>query len=35
MLRRALKWDPAAELFPGDREANQLLDYTMRQPWML
>jgi predicted dehydrogenase len=34
-LRRPLKWDPAAEQFLGDREANQLLNYTMRQPWTL
>jgi predicted dehydrogenase len=35
MLRRPLRWDPAAERFPGDDEANRLLDYTMRQPWKL
>jgi predicted dehydrogenase len=34
-LRRPLKWDPAKEEFPDDSEANKLLDYEMREPWML
>ena len=34
-LRRELKWDAAARQFPGDGEANQRLDYAMRQPWKL
>ena len=34
-LRRPLTWNPAQEHFVGDDEANKLLDYTMREPWML
>jgi predicted dehydrogenase len=34
-LGRKLKWDPAAEQFPGDGAANALLDYEHRQPWVL
>lgn len=34
-LRRPLKWDAAKEQFPGDDEANKLLDCTMRGDWKL
>jgi predicted dehydrogenase len=32
-LQRPLKWDPVRNQFPGDPEANRLLDYTPRPPW--
>jgi len=32
-LGRKLAWDPAAERFVGDAEANRLLERTMRVPW--
>lgn len=32
-LGRPLRWDPAAECFPGDDEANRLLAEPMRAPW--
>ena len=32
-LGRRLKWDPAAETFPGDAEAASRLDYSHRAPW--
>ena len=34
-LRRKLAWDPAAEQFVDDDEANRLLSRPMRQPWTL
>ena len=34
-LRRPLKWDPIKEEFPGDEEANRLLDRARREPWQL
>jgi hypothetical protein len=32
-LGRKLKWDPQAEQFVGDDEANRQLDYPHREPW--
>ncbi|HSA95666.1 MAG TPA: gfo/Idh/MocA family oxidoreductase, partial [Acidobacteriota bacterium] len=32
-LGRKLKWDPEAERFIGDDEANRRLDYPHRAPW--
>jgi len=34
-LRRSLKWDAAAQQFPGDEEANRFLDRARREPWQL
>lgn len=34
-LRRSLKWDAAAQQFPGDDEANRLLDRARREPWQI
>jgi len=34
-LQRPLKWDPAAEQFVGDDEANRMTERTMREPWRL
>jgi predicted dehydrogenase len=34
-LGRKLRWDPAAEQFPGDAEANRYLARAMRAPWHL
>jgi hypothetical protein len=32
-LKRPLKWDPVAERFPDDDEANRLLSFARRPPW--
>jgi len=34
-LKRPLKWDPVAEQFVGDDEANRWLDRPMREPWRI
>ncbi|HEX4147621.1 MAG TPA: Gfo/Idh/MocA family oxidoreductase, partial [Pirellulales bacterium] len=34
-LRRSLKWDAATQQFPGDAEANRLVDRARREPWQL
>jgi len=32
-LERSLKWNPSAEEFSGDAEANRLRSRAMREPW--
>jgi hypothetical protein len=34
-LKRSLKWDPVAEAFVGDEEANRLRSRAMRVPWQV
>ncbi len=35
VLQRSLKWDSAKQEFPGDAEANRLLDRARREPWQI
>ena len=35
LLKRKLRWDPEAERFIGDDEANRMLSRSMRAPWKL
>jgi len=35
LLRRPLKYDPVRVEFPGDDQANRLLDYPKRSPWRI
>ena len=35
LLKRSLKWDAAKQEFPGDAEANRLVDRARREPWQL
>jgi hypothetical protein len=34
-LKRSLKWDAEKNEFPGDEEANRLVDRARREPWTL
>lgn len=34
-LQRSLKWDAATQQFPGDEQANRMLDRARRDPWQL
>lgn len=34
-LGRKLKWDPDRQVFPGDDEANAMMERPMRSPWTL
>ncbi|MCA9215651.1 MAG: hypothetical protein KDB27_21445, partial [Planctomycetales bacterium] len=34
-LQRSLKWDVESQTFPGDDEANRMLDRARREPWQL
>ncbi len=34
-LKRSLRWDQAKQEFPGDEEANRLVDRARREPWVL
>ena len=34
-LQRTVKWDPQAEIFPNDEQANRLLSIAKRPPWRL
>ena len=34
-LQRSLKWDSAKQEFPGDADANRLLDRARREPWQV
>jgi predicted dehydrogenase len=35
LLGRKLRWDPVAERFPGDEEANRMIQTAGREPWRL
>jgi hypothetical protein len=35
LLKRSLKWDAAKQEFPGDAEANRLIDRARREPWQV
>ena len=35
ILGRKLRWDPDAERFPDDPQANRMLSRAMREPWSL
>ncbi|NLX96787.1 MAG: transposase [Rhodopirellula sp.] len=35
LLKRKLQWNPRAERFVNDAEANQMLNRPMRTPWQL
>ena len=34
-LERSLKWDPSAEEFSGDEQANRMRSRAMREPWRM
>lgn len=34
-LNRTIHWDPVAEQFPGDDEANRMLTMAKRSPWLI
>jgi len=34
-LQRSLQWDAAQQTFPGDEEANRMLDRARREPWQI
>ena len=34
-LKRPVRWDPVAERFIGDEEANRMLSRSMRKPWRI
>jgi hypothetical protein len=34
-LKKSLKWDAAKQEFPGDEQANRMLDRARREPWQL
>ena len=34
-LNRPLRWDPDKEVFPGDEQANRMLDRARREPWSI